>query len=486
LIGLVVANVVSSQPPEPKWPLAFGLNSGEGMSVGFVVGQPGAIVVKAEWHGTALPMVVSLIKPGGASVDQQGSGGVSIPYTATAEDVKKGVLWYVKVRFAQQSPAGVAASAPVTAPVSKDTKPSAVGSIAVTHPPGEPARAQQEIAVANAQRKPPPAGATVRLELAPQRLSALRAQTVTKQGQALEQIRAKLPPAVYQELQSNISARGAGRAVAARDFVLSSAPPAVASGRAGQAAPGSQTSTTKSASTGIAGSNAPATVMASPNVTSLSLAAGQPGDLVQINGAAFSATAGEVHFIVAPGKELKAPIVDWRDAQITVTVPDASGVMPYQGMVQVVRGTAKSNLVSFKFNPEDSTATLDMTTDRFLNGAPNLDALRGNRVLYEFYFPLGGRGDDEFFKQTHLKNGWVVDSYYLTHFEYRDNKNELGSQVINLWDPLGATEGAVNVVEFSPGTDSPYLKVHWWANAWNAVQYAPHVIIKGPKGVPWF
>ena len=42
-----------------------------------------------------------------------------------------------------------------------------------------------------------------------------------------------------------------------------------------------------------------------------------------------------------------------------------------------------------------------------------------------------------------------------------------------------------SIVEARVGTDSPYVVVHWWYDAFNSVAYVPRIVIGGPKGVPY-
>lgn len=110
------------------------------------------------------------------------------------------------------------------------------------------------------------------------------------------------------------------------------------------------------------------TVMPAPAIASISVPQGQPGDPVLINGSAFSNGGGEVHFIVNSGKDLVAPVQVWTDTQIFATVPDIAGILAYNGVVYVVRGSdkVKTNLVPWRFIPSPELREVRWTLDRSL------------------------------------------------------------------------------------------------------------------------
>ena len=221
----------------------------------------------------------------------------------------------------------------------------------------------------------------------------------------------------------------------------------------------------------------PQSVMPPPAIASLSITQGQPGDPVMINGSGFSNGVGEVHFIVNPGKDLVAPVQVWTDTQIFVTAPDIAGVLAYNGVVYVVRGSdqAKTNLVSWRFNPSLELRELRWTTDRRLRSPFQPEAnYRPTTIAHGNGNPfIGYKDDDEFFVTTRLKNAWLVDDVSVT--------------CAVPWGG-GMCDGDAYAVESRRGTDSPYLKVHWWlAPAFGDYKYTYYtyiVRIVGPKNVP--
>jgi hypothetical protein len=436
---------------------ALALGTGERTSFGFVVGSPGPIVVNAQWTG--VPLIVSLVKPGGASLDQQGAGSATLKYTATADDVKQGTLWSVSVRPAQQVAAPGASGAVIEKPIRLVVATAATGTVGIQYPAGNPSLAQGELnAKANQAlaAKPAPQQATATLASAvAAKQTALQAAQQTKQVALLNTLKSQVSAQAFQ----NVSARSA---VEQKTSVpISLAKPATKT-----------TGTSQQAQVTSAGTTAPATVAATPTVGSLSATSGQPGDPILISGSAFSDQPGEVHFIVASGKDLVAPVSAWNDTQIFATVPDVSGVQAFSGQMYVKRGTTSSKLVPFQFNPALEIRTLNITNDSRADDA-TLDVAFGmvfHTLNLDFFF--GHRGDDQFFMSTSLKNGWTVKSAYL------DDSH--GGAIYR----RGSSDAYVS--ELRSGTNSPYVKVHWWTDAGSYVAYYLHVDIIGPKGVPHF
>ena len=211
----------------------------------------------------------------------------------------------------------------------------------------------------------------------------------------------------------------------------------------------------------------PQKVMPNPAIASMSVTQGQPGDPVMITGSAFSNDGGEVHFIINPGKDVLARVDFWSDTQLFLTVPDASGILGFNGQAYMVRGSdkVKSNLVPFRFNPGLEPRQITGTGDRALAWpfVEDSSATTIKHVSYSFFW--GHKGDDVFFLSTKLKNGWVVDSASVSP---SCSKSGVGAYV----------------GELRPGTDSPYLKVHWWINPMGCLYYGFGVVVIGPKGVP--
>jgi hypothetical protein len=457
-------------PSEPKWPQAFELSTGEQTGFGFVAGVPGPIVVTVQWTG--VPLVVSLAKPGGGSIDQPGTGMATLKYNATAEDVKKGLLWSVSIRIAQEAPKPAGGTGPkvIDKPTRIDAKVLAKGSVVVQHPAGDMKRVQAELKAradqAQAQQKPQLAAAPQADPLALRRAEHQK-QQAARQAKLLEQVRPKIPVEAYQKLSRDITASTLP-AAAQKGTVLTKAPAGLPTTQTGtKMAPQIRT-------VQPGGDNAPPPPQSPPVVTSLSVPAGQPGDPLLIGGTGFSSETGEVHVLVANGRDVPATVTVWTDTQIVAVVPDADGIPPYNGQVYVKRGTAKSTLLPFRFIPATEFRTLGMSTDRSisLEGLePYVQVDKGYVFHPGDWLSFGAKGNDLFYLYARLKNGWSVDSAYLT---------DRNGQAITRRGHADAY-----IAELRQGTDSPYLNVRWWRDGGdNGVGYVPHIVISGPKGVP--
>ena len=199
----------TAQPVEPKWPQPFELGPGEQTGFGFVAGNPGLIVVNVRWTG--VPLTVILAKPGGFFIYQQGNGSVTLQYNATADDVKKGVLWGVSLH-----PTQVAAPPPVGSRITViekqvkiDTRGVAKGTITIQHPPGDMALAQAELnaRTVKAQALKPTSQqvATANVNVLAQKQAALQKQQTVRQAALLEQVRSKIPVQAYQQTSQRIA-----------------------------------------------------------------------------------------------------------------------------------------------------------------------------------------------------------------------------------------------------------------------------------------
>ena len=244
-----------------------------------------------------------------------------------------------------------------------------------------------------------------------------------------------------------------------------------------------QTATSQQA-LGAAGSGPPPQqVMPNPTITSLSVAQGQPGDPVMINGSAFGNDVGEVHFVIAPGKDLVAPAgLIWSDNQIFAYLPDVTGVLGSNGTVYIKRpaGNVNSNLMPFRFNPLMEPRQITRIADTTLQQFNGVTVFNQNgyyiRRMHSFLF-WGPKGNDHIFLNTRLKNGWVVSQLPVVYHSFSS-----------------ATDGGTYLIESHVGTDRPHMNVGFWMNDWASkmfqggmspmLDYSISILIEGPKGMP--
>ncbi len=450
----------------------FALGAGERMSWGLVIGQPGTIDVTV--RATGAPIVVTLTRPNGTKVENTGSGEVRLQVQVTPQDNGSGQVWLLGVRAAGAAPG--AAPQVSEQPLRREVPIVAQGTVAVSHPPGDAARAQAEVQQ-RAQRMTQAAG--VQLSAVVEReTQAAKAQAdaalAARQRAVLEQLRATLASGQPLQKASGTSTRAAPIAAAAPGgtgptLLQGRALPPAAGPSAGGVAP-------------VGSQGAPATAAIAATITSLSASRGVPGDPVLIHGSGFGSQAGTVRIAIAPGQALAAPVVVWSDNAILAKVPDASGIpAPYRGQLSVERAGSAAASTAFEFVPATETRVLAPQLEQSSIGGPG--ALDGN-VCHPWCragvdlgnLLFGHKGEDVFFRSATLKNGWRVAQVGLGHLN--GSSFAIGIRTDNSAD--------ANMLETRVGTNSPYLRVGWWHDAFSSVAYWPRIVIEGPKGVPHF
>ena len=512
----------AQQPPPPgqsaqlpTFPQKFNVQGPETQVFGFGVTQPGPIVVDVQGQGA--PVIVTLQSPGSQPTTQQATGNLRMNYSVTPQDVQKSPFWTVQIRLAQPMPPQQGGRA--------------TGSVNVQHPPVNQTALQQAVQAAVGQRRPPTdqERAQAASEVKAQMDAAFQAHKAQFEQQR-QQRHAALMTAVQPllaQMQTQAQAGGAVRPRGVEESPASETPPApaedVTSRAAGlrrrgiEEAPASETPPAGEgdvASRGVrsrgveepppsetppaAGEDvtsrglysgtlliSPSMVVQNPVIASACVpvpvppgqapqcvAQGQPGDPVMITGTNFG-TGGEIHFVIATGKDVVAPAgAIWSNTQIFTSVPDASGVVGFSGVAYVKRATDKvnSNLMPFRFNP---------LTERRQIRCPNDDFILEKLVYTSLYSCAVWRvnqnwfwtpqGNDQFFVNTRLANGWTVvqpPTVIFPNAQY--------------------TAGGAYIWESRVGTDSPYVNVRYWVNAGfsNNLGYATSILIQGPKGVP--
>ena len=481
----------------PAYPQKFDVQGPERDSFGFAVTQPGPVVVEVQSQGA--PVIVTLQGPAPQPISQQGSGQIRLTYNVTAQEVQQSVLWGLQIRLAQPAPPAQGGRAS--------------GMVNVQHPPVNQAAVQQAVQAMTAQQKQPSAqeqqqaaaqAATQMAATFQQHKAQFDRQQMDRRAAMMSQIQPQLDQ-LRSRMGGQIRPRGleepeetswaasppAEEEVATRglrgDQMIGTMQPldGATMQRMPKTAVPSPPPTTSSSSQALqsAGTTAgPQTVMPNPAIASINVTQGQPGDPVMISGSGFG-TGGEVHFVIAPGKDLIAPAgAIWSDNQIFATVPDAAGVLAFNGTVYIKRaaGTVNSNLVPFRFVPLSEIRQITLAADETLQQFNGVTVFNASgyyiRRMHSFMF-WGPKGNDHIFLNTRLKNGWIVSQPPLVFFSH----------------PFG-TDGGVYLVESHPGTDRPHMNVGFWVDNWWSnmskggsspmIDYSISMVIQGPKGVP--
>lgn len=468
---------------EPSWPQPFDVRGPETDSFGFAVTQPGPIVIDVQSQGP--PITVTLRGAGVPPQVQTGIGQIRLHYQATSQDVAKGMFWGISIGLQQPGPA------------------QAVGQVMVQHPPADPSKVQsaavaqqqagqQQAAQRQGEMQQAAAQAAAQIEVAFQQRKT--------QFEQQQQLRHAALMAKAQPLIDQLRMRGPGQ-VRTRGIEESETVPAKATpealgeietrGFSGTRPSGGVMQPPASTlpmmkmpqqqapiiSQQMQSTSSPLTYMPDPIITSLSVTQGQPGDPVMINGSGFGDEGGEVHFVIGPGKDFPAPAgIVWRNDQIFATVPDATGVLVFNGTVYIQRITDRrsSNLAGFRFEPSIEMREYrlsDQFTDVTRKVSPMFSWFTISNEYQVFYqnsnIFWGWKETDEYFLTTRLKNGWVLDEVFFR---------------------TKTCDGGCNyLIEKHIGSDRPYFAIRYWLDAGIAhgTSYLiSRLTIRGPKGMP--
>jgi hypothetical protein len=462
---------------------AFTLLPGERTSVTFGTTEPGTVMVVVQVKGQ--PLIVTVLDGKGALVAQQGgTGSITFPLqlpTATSQDQN---FWVVSMRDSRDTVPPTVALRSVPRPVSS-------GTVTVSGPVMSAqdfanmmapriAAAERAAAAVPRSRKSAP----VVIDMAPAR--AVLAQQVAQAQQAqLSAIAPRLPAAATAQMKQRIDLRargdvpqqmivsGGGATTALAGGVVRRAP---VTASVSQAADGA-------APVGTAGGAGAGAVAAAPVITNLSVRQGPPGTPLLLEGSGFGDQAGEVRFMIAGGIDLASPFAIWSNTQVFAEVPVKEGVQAFNGYVYVKRADgSKTALVPFGFLPTTDVVTFcvaDNENDVRLAAPLRLESKNPLSVRHFLFW--GAAGYDEVNLQQRLMNGWRVSAVQI-----RDsNCAALGATRENLFGIQSVGAGAY-VSEWREGTDSPYVKVRWWADPLgNQVTYTVAITVTGPKGLPF-
>ncbi|MHB8834911.1 MAG: IPT/TIG domain-containing protein [Candidatus Methylomirabilia bacterium] len=220
-----------------------------------------------------------------------------------------------------------------------------------------------------------------------------------------------------------------------------------------------------------------------PVISGLSKNQGQPGDEVTISGSGFGSSMDAVTLVLASGREEGVYTTSWSDTSIRGKVPAlANYSLDHYGDAKfyVKKGSLVSGPANFRVNPIIVTRRMEMAfilvsgagDNQLKPGAPPLltgpDTNQGQFVSRSWGI-TGERGDDFFLLTKKLVNGWKVVS---AHLEGRSSNT-----------PVAHTGNAsASITESHPGTNLPYVKVHFFGEAYASLAYSLVIEITGPKG----
>lgn len=462
--GEVGSRAVPSFPTKqgqlPTFPQKFDVQGPEANSFGFAVTQPGPVIVDVQSQGP--PVIVTLEGPVTQPISQQGTGQVRLTYTVTAQNVQTSVLWSVKIKLAT--------------PIPLQQGGRSSGTVMIQHPPVNQTVAQAQAATLTAQRAArghqPDSQAQARMDAA---FHEHKSNFEQEQQQRHVATRAQAQP-VIDQIRNQMSPQGHVRPRGIEELQPGETP-AQSEGDVGtrglrsnqtmsilQQQPLTETPFLRSGTTPLTPVPVPV-----PTITQLNITQGQPLQPVIVTGKNFGAQSADVVFQVGPNALFSGRVEAWSDAMIVVDVPDQSGFLQFDGKVYVSIGTVRSNEAPFRFVPAQETREIRWTNDMVLVQPGMAEA--AYRDIYHpntTFLSMGGAaGNDVLFPSTRLKNGWVVQGAWST------TANCL----------FGAC-GGVYVADFRPGTDTPFVNMRWWYDAFHSSSYFFGVRIVGPRGVP--
>lgn len=207
-----------------------------------------------------------------------------------------------------------------------------------------------------------------------------------------------------------------------------------------------------------------------PSITRINKNEGQPKSQVIIEGTSLG-PGGEVLFQLGPNITGTGIVEAWADTVVVVDVPDASGLLPFQGTIAIKVGQTLSNAVPFKFIPFPEVREIHSTQGDISIAQPGaVTSSTWDKIEHQntsFMQLSGSRGNDIFFPTRQLSNGWVV----------QDIKPKV--------DPCAYPDcrGAY-VADSRIGTPLAYFNMRWWHEALVGARYWFSLWIVGPRGVP--
>ncbi|MBU6434419.1 MAG: hypothetical protein KJS98_14015 [Nitrospirae bacterium] len=466
--GDVGTRAVLGAPPQqgqlPTFPQNFAVQGPESASFGFAVTQPGPITVDVQAQGP--PVIVTLQNLAAPPMTQQGSGHVHLAYQATPQDIQKSAIWTVRIKLAQPAP-----------PLANMH---AIGTVIVQHPPADPGVVQGQVTAmttqdrANRQRANDQAQAS--LDAA---FQAHRAKFEQERQQRQAAERAQNQPIIEQ-----IRAKG-GNVIQSRGLESGGKPGGPSSSSADQEVGTRGLFGTVGVGTPLPGGSLtqptnPPTFSSpparpSPVIDHLSKTQGQPKDQVVIYGKNFGNAGGDVVFQIGSNVRQTGLVEAWADTLIVVDVPDASGLLQFDGGVFIPMGQIQSNTVPFRFIPAQEVRMTRTAKGDVMLAQPGSDDTNPVSGWDSITHPntttwrMGGHaGNDVVFPTKRLQNGWIFQNV---------------SVLLPGCGLFPDCQGAY-VADSRIGTDTLMFNARWWYEALHDSDYNFAVWIVGPRGVP--
>jgi hypothetical protein len=446
----------------PTWPQQFEIEDRQLASFGFAVTQPGPISVDVQFQGPALDVMLRGASP--QPIAQRGQGNVRLVYQVTSQDVQRGILWIVQVALVP------------------NLKGRAIGQVMVQFPPVDEAQAESAVRTRVEQAKQRAQPSDAQIQARRQALFAARQSQLDSQYQdAIKGTGLQLDAFLKQNQSGKIQSRGFGQPGVLYEGKKTPQMSAIPSG---------------------------------PHIDRLSVTQGLPGSTVIIEGSGFGNVPRFVH-MTAPTRELFPKVVGapaqpvWSDGFIAVTVPEIPGVVPFTANFFVSIGVDpsspgpeyRSNSVPFQFIPrQEARVVTRVTGDYRLAGLQSYGSGQGggtspsvviNNEIHHtrldvliptWFFNIfqGTKGNDWFFENTTLKNGWKFDCVEVIPYDLRTCGPTSGPTSVTAYTvPPGS--GAYVVAGL--GTASPQFAVHWWLEPFiPEMKYTYAMTISGPAG----
>jgi len=363
--------------------------------------------------------------------------------------------------------------------------PAATGELEVRRPAVDAARASAAVQalVADAKRRLParPAAGAPPAVIDVKSWQAMRdKEAAARLASRLDALRPAVPPAVAQQIEQRVAMRMQGRTF---EEALAAHPVARIADLAAKSAALVQNDNTPPPRTA-----APGAAATHPTLDSIDADEGEPGVPLTLTGQHFGTQPGEIHMSGVGWQDRPADfllsVLYWSDSLVVVELP-AAKQSSFPGDLYLKRWDGlTTNWKHFHYIPAYVYGSLRAPSahphaDPQYGGAlpdsalaySNDDWYMGQASEVEIHhstlsFPWGAKGDDELSRADTLRNGWIVDGAAV----YRP---------VSTAAPHG-----VALIDYRYGTSSKYVKVHWWIDAWSAIDYTVTLYIKRPKDLP--